>query len=855
MFWRILKKDLRRKRAMNVILLVFIILASMFMSSGVSNIVTVTTALDSYFEMANVPDYFAMSENKSNRKNIRRTLENASAIDGFCIEEFVSMSQSNITRAGEPLNVSNLSQKLILQGDRNMGINYFLDDGSILKSVPKGKIYAARFTEKNMGLKAGDKITVEIEGISREFTFAGGFRDAVYGTELIGMKKFILNGEDFDEYMSDETIKNMYGGKLLYIHTADLGKAISQIADISDSFAFAGDGETLDQAYIFDMIIMGLILAVSIILIIISFTVLRFTISFTLSEEFREIGVMKAIGIRNIKIRGLYLTKYFAISVAGAGIGLVFSYPFGKMLINYSSESMIIDSGNNGFINAACAVLVAAVILMFCLGCTGRVGKMSPIDAVRNGQTGERFRKKSIMGLGRSRLGTTAFLAANDIVSSPKRYAAIIFTFFLCMSLLIILSNATASLKSRKMAKYFGMADCHAVTDIGDEAMEFMAKDGHEKVKKYLEDMEQALAENGMPAECMAEYYIYSMIKHSGYESKAAILQGTGTTMDMYEYSEGTPPQDSSEIAVTALLAKKLDADIGDTVTLSYPTGETAEFIITALYQSMVNQGISVRAHTGCDINYTASSGSPGTQIKFTDNPDDKEVLRRIEKIKELYPKFSSVKTAGETVKDTTGVGDAIDGEVLFCGRNITAMGERELADLRLDEMGFIFQQMYMLKNLTVLDNIILPAAQSKKNRSSRRQTDERGRALMRRLGIDDVGGSDINEVSGGQLQRACICRSMINNPKIIFADEPTGALNRSSSDEVMNELLSLNRDGTTVMCVTHDPKVAAKCSRVLYIMDGGIMGEKEMGHFGGSGKELRGRERELNNWLIEQGW
>ena len=217
-----------------------------------------------------------------------------------------------------------------------------------------------------------------------------------------------------------------------------------------------------------------------------------------------------------------------------------------------------------------------------------------------------------------------------------------------------------------------------------------------------------------------------------------------------------------------------------------------------------------------------------------------------------MGPSGSGKSTLLYTVSGMDGI---TSGEVLFCGKNITAMGERELADLRLDEMGFIFQQMYMLKNLTVLDNIILPAAQSKKNRSSRRQTDERGRALMRRLGIDDVSDNDINEVSGGQLQRACICRSMINNPKMIFADEPTGALNRSSSDEVMNELLSLNRDGTTVMCVTHDPKVAAKCSRVLYIVDGGIVGEKEMGHFGGGDKELRDRERELNNWLMEQGW
>ncbi len=661
MYLRILKKDLKRKRAMNVILLVFIILASMFMSSGMSNIITVTTALDSYFEMADVPDYWAMSENKSSDKDICRTLEKASAIDEFRIEEFVRMSQSNITQAGEPLNDSSANQILVLQSDSDMGMNYFLDDESILRSVPKGEIYATRFIEKSMGLKAGDKITVEIEGVSHEFTFAGSFRDAVCGTELIGIKRFIMNGEEFDEYMSDETIKNMYGGKFLYIHTADLDKTLSQIADISNSFTFASDTDTLGQAYIFNMIIMGLILAVSLILIIISFAVLRFTIAFTLSEEFREIGVMKAIGIRNIKIRGLYLTKYFAISIVGAALGLILSYPFGKMLISYSSESIIIDSSNNGFVNIACAVLTAAVILLFCLGCTGRVSKMSPIDAVRNGQTGERFRKKGVMSLGRSRLGTTAFLAANDIVSSPKRYAVIILTFFLCMSLLIMLSNVTASLKSGKLLKYFGEADCHAVTDIGDEAMEFMTVDGHEKVKNYLDDMEQTLAENGMPAECMTEYYIYTMIRYGEQESKTAILQGTGTTMDMYEYLEGTPPQNSDEIAVTTLLAKKLGVEIGDTVTLSYPTGETAEFIITALYQAMVNQGISVRVHTDCDINYIAASGSPGTQIRFTDDPDDKKVLSRIEKIKELYPKFSSVKTAGETVKDTTGVGDAIN--------------------------------------------------------------------------------------------------------------------------------------------------------------------------------------------------
>lgn len=201
-----------------------------------------------------------------------------------------------------------------------------------------------------------------------------------------------------------------------------------------------------------------------------------------------------------------------------------------------------------------------------------------------------------------------------------------------------------------------------------------------------------------------------------------------------------------------------------------------------------------------------------------------------------------------------SGMDSITAGEVSFCGKNISQMNAKELAGLRLDEMGFIFQQMYMLKNLTVSDNIILPACQSKKNTESRRETVQRCHALMRKLGIIDIADNDINEVSGGQLQRACICRSMINNPKMIFADEPTGALNRTSSDEVMEELAKLNNDGTTIMLVTHDVKVAAKCTRALYIVDGNIKGEYNLDKYT-SPSQLRERERALNNWLMEMGW
>ena len=201
-----------------------------------------------------------------------------------------------------------------------------------------------------------------------------------------------------------------------------------------------------------------------------------------------------------------------------------------------------------------------------------------------------------------------------------------------------------------------------------------------------------------------------------------------------------------------------------------------------------------------------------------------------------------------------SGMDNVTSGSVKFCNKNIEKMKEKELSDLRLNEMGFIFQQMYMLKNLTIADNIILPAVQSNKNNESRKELLQRCHDLMRTLGIIEIADNDINEVSGGQLQRACICRSMINNPKIIFADEPTGALNRASSDEVMNELTKLNNNGTTIMLVTHDVKVASKCTRVMYIVDGNIKGEYNLGRCENDSQK-RDREIALNNWLMEMGW
>lgn len=161
----------------------------------------------------------------------------------------------------------------------------------------------------------------------------------------------------------------------------------------------------------------------------------------------------------------------------------------------------------------------------------------------------------------------------------------------------------------------------------------------------------------------------------------------------------------------------------------------------------------------------------------------------------------------------------------------------------------------YMLADLNILDNILLPAVQANRGRRGKRRADLVGEArkLMRRLSVSDIETRGITQVSGGQLQRACICRSMINVPEILFADEPTGALNRGAAKEVLAELVKLNRDGMSILMVTHDAGVACSCDRILYLRDGRICGELVLGK-PERGVEKR-REERVNAWLSQQGW
>ena len=200
-----------------------------------------------------------------------------------------------------------------------------------------------------------------------------------------------------------------------------------------------------------------------------------------------------------------------------------------------------------------------------------------------------------------------------------------------------------------------------------------------------------------------------------------------------------------------------------------------------------------------------------------------------------------------------SGMDRAKSGRVLFNGQDITTLSEEELSKVRLTGMGFVFQHIHLLKNLSIFDNVVLYAYLAREE--SHDQIDQRAEALMEQVGVAHLAGNDITQASGGQLQRVGICRALINNPDILFGDEPTGALNSKAAGEIMDLLTEINKSGTTIMLVTHNVRVAARTERVLFMLDGQIVSEKYLGKPSENGTERKEREESLSSWLTELGF
>lgn len=223
----------------------------------------------------------------------------------------------------------------------------------------------------------------------------------------------------------------------------------------------------------------------------------------------------------------------------------------------------------------------------------------------------------------------------------------------------------------------------------------------------------------------------------------------------------------------------------------------------------------------------------------------------------ELYQgDFTVVMGASGSGKSTllyalSGMDRATAGQVLYNGADLVSMKEKEISKLRYTDFGFIFQQMHLVSNLSLFENIAVPGYLNKEKSAA--ETRQRTEKLLEQMGISHIKNHLPSQVSGGEQQRCAIARAVVNNPKMLFADEPTGALNRKNTLDVLNLLTGLNRSGQSILMVTHDMKAALRATRLLYIEDGKIIGELILPPY--NPEEEKSRETQVNAWLTSMEW
>lgn len=197
-----------------------------------------------------------------------------------------------------------------------------------------------------------------------------------------------------------------------------------------------------------------------------------------------------------------------------------------------------------------------------------------------------------------------------------------------------------------------------------------------------------------------------------------------------------------------------------------------------------------------------------------------------------------------------SGMDSVTTGKIFFEDLDITRMKEKEMAKLRKDKLGFVFQGINLIPNLNVYENILSPTYKTNVERSI---IEEKINKLLDKMELTSQRKKFPNQMSGGQKQRAAICRALINNPKILFADEPTGALNSSQGQSVLDTFTAINKEGQSVVMVTHDLKAALRGNRIIYLKDGRIDGDLKLDEY--DEKTVSEREEMVYKFLKEKGW
>lgn len=653
MLFQILKKDMLKRKAINGILFLFITLATVFLASSVNNILIVSKGVSFYMDYANVANLNIILNSDSEKERLSTWLE-----DKKQNQKITNYDSANLVM---------LSDKSV-QIKKENGWESIISTGASLYLSKKGNVYSKVFDESGAdfsltdneialpisfmnsnNLKVGDHFLLKLGNEEKDFVIKVKMKDATFGSDMFGMSRFIVSDSNYHYFEKDASKLEMF-----FVSTDNQDEIIREINQ--EQFKTVLNTFTrnmFEMVYSFDMILAALLILIGICLILIAMLVLRFTLIFTMEEQYQEIGILKAIGFRDFGIKKIYLIKYLAIVFLGSILGFLISIPISSKMIESVSKNMIMASKNvNVLVNLLCAILVILIVLVFCYFCTKKLSKISPIRAIRNGESGERYEAKKGLSLYlKKKIPVSLYLACNDIFGHLKRYAVLLITFSISFILISIPLNTLNTMSSREMISKFSINPDSSVyiRSLEEEDEKYLSV---KELQEKMVSMKQEFFEKGFDTKLTAVPFYFISYSTPGLTNQQTILtvQYIGDNTDFNEYSKGRAPTLENEVAISEALLKENLWEVGDYVN-AVVNGEKRSLLITGTYSDYIQMGKSARINNliPCEkemmFDYWALSLDMNTDLSQYD-------LAR--KMEQIFPQYEWM-TGQELVNQNVG--------------------------------------------------------------------------------------------------------------------------------------------------------------------------------------------------------
>lgn len=583
MLLHILQKDLKRKRTMNAILFLFIILASTFLAASVNNMVTITGALDYYMDAAKVPDYIVLALGESAETPVDGFLQNCSYVTEYEALDMYMLTDDaiEIIHCAEDADRHSYEKgATVMLGAVPENFIRIFDSGNAPLSLKPGEIAIPNEQAELNGLAVGDTLRINGPDKTMEFTIAKIIKDAVFGSPMISTKRLFISEADYRGLMGDSS---RYHTMLYAVNCTD------------------------------------------------------------------SKGLQKELKQQKIEIM---------VALVGSAVGFLISIPFGKALLMQVMQDFVTPPLENLLLlNLFCVVCVVLLVVLFCYGCTGEVRKFTAVETIRNGSSAERYHAGGKIRFHRKkRMPASIYLACNDVTGHMKRYAVLAAIFCIGTMEILLLLTALHTLQDESIIRTFGVQPCSLYMDTGT-VENYLVETDDTLLRTDIRTFEEKLAENGIESQVWIElwysYSCYGADTDMQALSTTYTMQQIGKEEDDYDVLEGSVPILENEVMVTEKTAADLGVSIGDCVHYQFPDGEK-EFIVTGIYQSMMNMGYGLRVSRKAQLPYRAIGGALAFQIQVQGEWKEEELVARVA---EIFPDYE-ISTAKEWTGNMVGVMD-----------------------------------------------------------------------------------------------------------------------------------------------------------------------------------------------------